>query len=333
MNFSIIIPAKNAACTISRALDSIVSQSHLVREVFVIDDHSRDDTATIVKAYADSFDYIKIYASNGLGVSAARNMGMDLATGDYLIFVDADDYINKDALQAINNIIDLENSPPIVTGGYIRIADDGDIIRSFSYQYIHGKGIDVLPKYLNKIAYTHLGAFCFKKQFLLQHNIRFQNFDYAEDILFISESLFYADDVVAIKKEIYSWTLHRGSVLYTNTLKKFGSLDAIEHLKEFFANKGFLTRRLDTAIGNHYAMLLLDTVTTLLWMGRTVEEIEREVCNRVKWDIVPCALFQAKNIRKEIFLLKYFRKLYLSHCKKHFVPYNFRKRGIEEYDG
>jgi glycosyltransferase involved in cell wall biosynthesis len=85
--FSVIIPCRNAAAYIDKALDSVRAQTHPPHEVIVIDDGSSDSSGERVAAHAG----VRLLATGGLGVSAARNAGIEAARGDYLAFLDADD--------------------------------------------------------------------------------------------------------------------------------------------------------------------------------------------------------------------------------------------------
>lgn len=102
MKFSIIIPAYNADKTLNRCIDSILAQTFHDFEVIVINDGSTDNTNQIIDQYADSDSRITaIHKPNG-GVSSARNEGLRTATGEYVIFIDADDYIDKDYLESFS---------------------------------------------------------------------------------------------------------------------------------------------------------------------------------------------------------------------------------------
>lgn len=93
---SVIIPAFNAAKYLAEALDSALAQTYLPVEILLIDDGSTDNTAGIVKKYGDKIRYF--YQENQ-GIGAARNTGVHLAEGDYISFLDADDYWTPDKLE------------------------------------------------------------------------------------------------------------------------------------------------------------------------------------------------------------------------------------------
>jgi len=90
MKISIIIPAYNAGATLREALDSVQAQNHAPHEVIVVDDGSTDDTAEIARSYQEVLPLVLVQQANA-GLGAARNAGMDKATGDAWAFLDADD--------------------------------------------------------------------------------------------------------------------------------------------------------------------------------------------------------------------------------------------------
>src|SRR5512141_2349358 len=87
--FSVIIPAFNAATTLARAIDSVCAQSWPVHEIIVVDDGSTDDTADVARRFGDA---VRLIRQRNSGVSVARNAGAAAATGDWLAFLDADDW-------------------------------------------------------------------------------------------------------------------------------------------------------------------------------------------------------------------------------------------------
>ena len=92
---SVIIPAYNIERYISRCLDSIMAQTYNNLEIIVIDDGSKDQTAEILDDYQKRDSRIIVVHKENGGVSSARNNGLDIATGDYISFVDGDDLIES----------------------------------------------------------------------------------------------------------------------------------------------------------------------------------------------------------------------------------------------
>ena len=105
---SFIIPAYNASKTIKRAINSILNQSDrsLDYEIIVVDDGSTDDLRKVINEYPSSdSQYIRYYKKENGGLSDARNFGIKKAKGDYLIFVDSDDYVSRKLLKDIKKYI------------------------------------------------------------------------------------------------------------------------------------------------------------------------------------------------------------------------------------
>lgn len=126
MNVSFIVPAYNVSKTIGRALDSIVEQetSSLDYEIIVVNDGSPDDLDDVVEKYKDKIKYYK--KENG-GLSDARNYGISKAKGDYLIFVDSDDYISKTLLKDIEKYI--EKDVDLIKWSPSIVSDSGEVLK------------------------------------------------------------------------------------------------------------------------------------------------------------------------------------------------------------
>ncbi|HXS37015.1 MAG TPA: glycosyltransferase family A protein [Flavipsychrobacter sp.] len=104
IRFSVVIPVYNAASTIALAIESCLAQSYSPFEIIVVNDRSTDNTENIIlEKYGEAIKYKKL--SQNMGSSVARNNGMDMATGDYIAFLDADDMWHKDKLQMANIIL------------------------------------------------------------------------------------------------------------------------------------------------------------------------------------------------------------------------------------
>ena len=105
--FSIIVPVYNVEEYIDDCLKSIFNQSFKDFEVIVVNDGTKDNSMDIVKNYD-----VKVINQENAGLSAARNTGVKSSTGEYLLFIDSDDYIEKDLLKNINN--NLKDNPDVL---------------------------------------------------------------------------------------------------------------------------------------------------------------------------------------------------------------------------
>lgn len=147
---SIVIPAYNRANTIAVAIESVINQSKDNWELLVIDDGSTDNSREVVEPYLNS-SKISYYFQKNQGVSAARNKGIGLANGQYIIFLDSDDYFDQELLKSVNQAI----------------ATEPDIVCWEVTKFIDGRRIIWKPKKLSGI-YHHVtasflaGSVCYK---------------------------------------------------------------------------------------------------------------------------------------------------------------------------
>ncbi len=112
---SIIVPIYNAEKTLARCLTSIINQTYKKIELILVNDGSTDSSRTICDKYRDNQSVVVIDKING-GVSSARNVGLDCATGEYILFVDSDDYLEKNMLEMI--LPNLKGADIVFSGYY-----------------------------------------------------------------------------------------------------------------------------------------------------------------------------------------------------------------------
>jgi hypothetical protein len=123
--FSVVVPVFNGGRTIARALDSVLSQTWPAHEVIVVDDGSTDDTESNVKAFGDR---VRLFGQSNQGVSVARNRGAEVATGDWLAFLDADDWYLPHRLHWHAEWIERDPGLDFLTGDYEYRRADGTLI-------------------------------------------------------------------------------------------------------------------------------------------------------------------------------------------------------------
>lgn len=105
MKYSIIIPVYNGEETIGRCLDSILTQDHPDTEIILINDGSTDGTDSICSLYAAKYPEIRYYSRENGGVSSARNLGLFVAEGEYILFADSDDWVSERYFSRIDRIV------------------------------------------------------------------------------------------------------------------------------------------------------------------------------------------------------------------------------------
>lgn len=137
-HFSVIIPVYNGEAFVARAIESVLTQTWPAHEVIVVDDGSTDRTAEVVVSFADRVRYLR---QENAGVSAARNRGAGMATGDWLAFLDADDWYYPDRLRWHAEAIVREPGLDFLTGDYDYVRPDGSHISRSMDQHESGRAM------------------------------------------------------------------------------------------------------------------------------------------------------------------------------------------------
>ncbi len=136
---SVIIPVYNVEKYLPKCLDSVVGQSYRNLEIICINDGSPDNSAEILEYYAKKDSRIKIITQKNEGLSGARNTGINAATGDYIIFLDSDDWIDPDTVENAVSVAE-KNGSDVVMWGYVReFADKSLEKKIFDGDKIFGK--------------------------------------------------------------------------------------------------------------------------------------------------------------------------------------------------
>lgn len=125
---SVIIPVYNCSVYLEKCLHSVLSQSYQNIEVIVVNDGSTDDSGEVIKKYADAYANILMIEQCNLGVSAARNKGIEMAGGEYLLFLDGDDYIGKDYVRSLVQAARANDSDLVICGCTL-VDPEGKVIR------------------------------------------------------------------------------------------------------------------------------------------------------------------------------------------------------------
>ena len=207
MRLSVIVPLYNCAPVIERCLDSIEAFPGM--EVVVVDDGSTDDGASVVQAYIESHPHVRLVRKKNGGVSSARNMGVEEAFGDYIAFVDADDYLALGGMEKVVGLAE-ENKADVLKYKIVSVQNDTQpgervSVESISYDLIIGRG-----KALKGIEVSdfHVVDGIFRRTLLMDNNIRFHTDLYLrEDDVFMAEVYVKAERVVATDLPLYRYVV------------------------------------------------------------------------------------------------------------------------------
>lgn len=202
VQISIIIPCYNQEKFLDKCLCSVVSQSFQDWECLLVNDGSTDNTAEILENWQAKDQRFRVIHQQNTGVSTARNNGLDKSTGDFVVFLDSDDWFaDENALLNFTSVMD--ENPTIINADFCFVHQEDKITypkESERIKSVHQlKGAEMLTGYLNgKIS----GIGCNKmlsRDFLNQNSIRFKtDLAYSEDMLLLLECFTLADKIISI---------------------------------------------------------------------------------------------------------------------------------------
>lgn len=207
MLFSIIIPVYNADKYIEKCIESIISQDRNKFEIIVVDDGSTDKTGIICDKYSNKYSNIKVFHTENKGVSRARNLGLSEAIGDYILFVDADDWVTSDYIDVISKEIE---GVDLLFFSNNRVIDEKIIKQSYGDAYVENRAeSEELILNIKKQKYEYFGFTwnkCFNRNIISKNNILFVNdLSVREDEVFTNIYCSYVNSIKFIKKILYNY--------------------------------------------------------------------------------------------------------------------------------
>lgn len=235
---SVIIPAYNAEKTIEKSIRSILDQSFTDLECIVVDDGSKDNTASIVKSIDDPrLRYV--YKENG-GVSSTRNLGISLATGEYISFLDADDIQTDQALSSLVSAMKI-NQADMVVAGFYRVVNDKISNKSYFKKECLLTRDEYVSKMSNKPAEYYFGVLwnkLYRRDIIINEQLKMrEDISWSEDFIFNLDYLLHINSIYILKTPVIYYYKTAGSLVNNNkdilarTIKM--KLDVYRHYKKF----------------------------------------------------------------------------------------------------
>ena len=214
--FSIIVPVYNVESYLAKCLDSILCQSYKDYEIIAINDGSTDNSSKILKEYVDKYDNIIVINQENQGLSQARNNGVKEAKGEYIIFVDSDDFIEKDLLKKIND--SLLNNPDLVRYQIREVSDKLTDYNEESFTNLSGK--DAFKKIVKYHYVENAWSYAIKKEYYLKNKFSFKKGLLHEDFGLIPLVIIKANIVNSIDYIGYNYVQRNNSIMNNSNYEK-----------------------------------------------------------------------------------------------------------------
>ena len=198
---SFVIPCYNVENYIVNCVNSIISQDYNNIEIILVDDGSKDSTGKIIDNIAKKNSNIRVIHKENSGVSSARNDGIKYSTGDYIVFVDADDYLSKDYTAYMVNIISSQDADMALSMNCYTKLNEKQIVKDIIETYDSEKATALLlgPRVIvgcwNKI---------YRRDFVVKNKLRFSPTQfYGEGLLFITTATQLAKRIAVGRRKVY----------------------------------------------------------------------------------------------------------------------------------
>lgn len=264
---SVIVPVYNTAPFLEECISSILSQTYALLEVILVDDGSTDDSGLICDRIANEDNRIRVIHQPNAGLGAARNTGLSIASGDYIMFIDSDDYININCCKTLLETV-LRTDCDIVTGGFNKETVHGifQIRRDFDHEMVFDKSSipDIINAHISPIksicSEILLPSVCLSlfRRPVITHGFMSEREIGSEDMLFRITALLNSHKICYIPDCNYYYRLTPGS----------------------------LTRRFDLSIVQHYSKLVreIDKLTGSKTTGYLMLKIAIDVIRRIYYN-------------------------------------------------
>lgn len=238
---TIIIPVYNVEKYINECVDSIIQQSYYNLEILLIDDGSTDNSLKILKQYSHKDTRIKILTQKNKGAAIARNFGLSIATGKYVIFLDSDDYFETTLIKKSVDKAEEFNADIVIfkakafdnnTGQTSALNDRISKLHKYQEKIFSYKDMpeDIFNSFLiapwNKL---------YLKEFLEKHKFQFQNVKRSNDLLFTSKTLVAAEKIILLNEVLVNYR-----VGLTKNLQSGNDKTPLEFYKALVALKNYL---------------------------------------------------------------------------------------------
>lgn len=235
MKFSIIIPVYNVYDYLGKCLESVLNQTYDNYEVIIVNDGTKDNSQEIIKYYCKLDNRFKGYIKENGGLSDARNFGVKKATGDYIVFLDGDDYISKKLLESINEELKI-NEVDLVRYQVRRIVD-GEQIECPATTFSNMPSINAFRELMKNELFVTAWSTAYNRKFFMKYKFQYAVGKLHEDFGLTPLIYLCAKRISCIPYVGYNYVIRENSIMTAtnkrNVLKR--NADMLYHF-EFLIN-------------------------------------------------------------------------------------------------
>lgn len=235
---SVIVPVFNVEKYLCRCIESILAQTLTDFEIILINDGSSDKSGDLCNEYAKKDSRIKVIHQENGGVSAARNAGLDIANGNYISFVDSDDYIYPQHLEYLYSAI-CDSDADISVCKMIEFFDTPPILEFGKVNYVKYQGIEICHKLCDYNVASGLitpWGKLYRKHVL--NNIRFPQGKIHEDQFVMHKIFYYCKNIVILPEKLYGYFNNTKGITKSGfKINRYDNIEALEEQWKFYIQK------------------------------------------------------------------------------------------------
>ena len=221
--FSVIVPVYNVKLYLDRCVRSLADQSYLPYEIILVDDGSTDGSEDLCDDYARKYPFVKVCHKKNGGLSSARNYGIVHSNGDYILFVDSDDYVQKDLCQKLEEALAKYGKADLLSfDGIERCGEKRARLRRLQqekekvcsgYEYL-------LQGYKTRNMNVQAWLYAYRRDFLIDHELFFVEGILHEDVEFMPRVLMEAERVIILSGAYYQYIVRENSISTSKNKEK-----------------------------------------------------------------------------------------------------------------
>ncbi len=281
---SVIVPIYNVEPYLEKCINSILNQTYRNLEIILVDDGSPDNCGAICDAYLSSDQRIRVIHKQNGGLSDARNAGIDMASGEFIAFVDSDDTIMPEMMEKLYERIVIDRSDMALCGGK-RVNQDGELLSECFLPDNVLTGFDALRQSYknNGVLYTMACNKLIKRQ--LFQNIRFPIGKYNEDEFTLYRVIDRCRQISILSETLYVYYQRSNSIMGTYSFRHLDGIEASYERYFYFKEKGGKYTELLVPEGNTFTpvffrskLLLKPQTQEEKKRVREIDRMAREIC-------------------------------------------------------
>ncbi|GIN96859.1 hypothetical protein J6TS1_27290 [Siminovitchia terrae] len=268
--YSVIIPCYNLESVIHRTIKSVLEQTYNNFELIIVDDGSTDNTLEVLKGYQLIDSRLKVFSKENGGVSAARNFGLQKCSGEYILFLDGDDLIERDLLQRADSVFN--NKVDMFSFGYKKVNITlNKIEKSYSYKKYNEQiftGSEFQKLFFSKKISQCMCSFIIRKDIIVENFILFdENTKYGEDQEFQLRCNVNCQKIYYESMEYFLYVQRDGSAINNKVVR--------ENFDVYFRMREYINQELERYYNNFLCYLFVYLIKEIREKGSDKKTVKK----------------------------------------------------------